>query len=252
MKSWGEVLQHSSSGRQQERVLVATDAAFYRCNYSFRDGAVKEVRRVAWEQLAAVQCGAFAYRGSDGGWADGVLSREVTGQYGLRLLHRRPGAALLAASFWHAAAAFWNESVVDNGVCLTFSPLVPPLIEAAGPEAAARFQRDTVAELALVCWACMLHVQRDSPAALAETRCGAVAALEYRAGAPVLAALHRSLGYGREREARASGHAPLGPPPQIPPPPLPPPPEAQPDVSPWETPGAGELPRTRLSTRRCF
>ena len=217
---------------------------------------------MAWAQLAAVQCGPFAFPPDSVAalkWADSLLRSDSDGVFALRLLNRRPDgaatpASLLgiaaAASAMHAAVSFLTESVVDNGVCLTLSTLVPPHIEVAGPLAVRCFQRDTACELALVSFALMLHAQRDTPAALAETLCIAPRALAYHVASPHLAALYRSLGYGRDRiwsdekppthaagGRLASSAARLAQ-------------GEQPVVDPWETPPSGELPKTKLSTRR--
>ena len=118
----------------------------------------------------------------------------------------------------------------------------------AGADAALTFQRDTAAEVALVCFGLMLAAAADREELLAGTLVSAQASLAYTAAASLLAAGHHALGFSREHHAHmgsaagAAAGAPL-------------PPEwgsGPPDVNPWDTPSAGELPKSnKLIMRRC-
>ncbi len=69
---------------------------------------------------------------------DWYLARELNGIYGWRVFNRRPAVVGGRPSLL-AGAAFLTENVIDNGVYLTFSALVPPVRpRAAAPPAAAR------------------------------------------------------------------------------------------------------------------
>ena len=138
--------------------------------------------------------------------------------------------------------------MADNGVLLTFSALVPPYIQ---PSASRLYQRETCCELALVFFALMRRAQRDSPDALALTTCDCRRSLVYHSSFPTLAALHRAAGFGREGHRAGSAQA------------APTPGTArlsgagaavgeQPASDPWDAPALGELPKTRLATRRCY
>lgn len=229
VKAWSGFVQHSSTGRQQERVLVATELALYRCTFNHRDGAVKEVLRSPWSGFRAVHLG----------WSE-ALSEQF---FALRLLNRRARTVAASALLQSSAftTSFWSDSVADNGVLLTFGTLIPPHIDAAGPEAGRCYQRETCCEVALVAFALMLRAQADCV-------CDLRRALTYFASFPLVAAIHRAAGYGREenreRSVQAAGGTRLsGPGPES---------GEQPATDPWEAPELGELPKTKLATRRCY
>jgi hypothetical protein len=56
---------------------------------------------------------------------DWYLAREVDGCFGWRLFNRRPAVVRKCPS--QVGAAFLHENIIDNGVYLTFSALVPPV-----------------------------------------------------------------------------------------------------------------------------
>lgn len=244
VKSW-LVIAHTSVGRQVERVLVATDRALYRCAFSFRDGTLGEARRSEWALYSQVHCGPFAYQPgplpSPGHW---YLAREVGGSYGWRLFNRRPavvgsGAALAAFT------AFLHDTVIDNGVYRTFSARIPAHVAASGAAATLAFQQDTAVEVSLVMFALILAATPQQEA-LRSCVAAALPALPYTASAAALAAVHHALGFSCEpHEAMRPVHAQ---------------PTARevaevPEVSPWEAPAAGELPKTlplRSKSRGCL
>ena len=243
VKAWACVTQHLSSGRQLERVLLATDRALYRCCFNYSDGELREVRRVPWDVYGTVNVGPFAYH-ADGllPIADATLSASVDGLWGVRLFNRRPVVVPRRWGALLAGATFLQESIVDNGVCVTFSAIAPPLVQRAGSVAARCFSRDTAAEFALVCYGLMLHAAAQSPELLRATTASSQRQLPYSASASLLAALHLSLGFSRER------HAAMMPQPHNRP-------EAggQQPVHPWGTADAGGMPESgKLIVRRCM
>ncbi len=133
-------------------MLVATNRALYRCAFSYRDGTLGEARRSEWPVYAQVHVGPFKYkarrehaycvllsrtrtltrRGARGAQpgampslGDWYLAREVDGCYGWRFFNRR--AAVVRACPAQVGAAFLHENIIDNGIYLTFSALVPPV-----------------------------------------------------------------------------------------------------------------------------
>lgn len=113
----------------------------------------------------------------------------------------------------------------------------------AGPAAALAFQRDTAAEVALVCFGLMLAATADRAELLRLNIATALPFLPYTASAALLAAGHHALGFSRERHELMQGpvtssKAALA--------------DGPPLVSAWETPQAGELPKSgKLIVRRC-
>jgi hypothetical protein len=207
VKSW-RVTQLCNSGRRMERMLVATQVALYRC--TFREGEVVDSKRVPWQFFAQAHCGPLACstavpRRVDAkqpgqklpsawtvaGWATDVLCADLDGQYALRLFNRRaPGQPPPRGHSPLAGATFWHEDVVDNGVLITFLPEAPPHVVRAGPLAVRAFSRDTAAEMALVCFGCMVQAVAQQPQQLGVTVCAAVSSMLYVAASPLLAALH--------------------------------------------------------------
>ena len=227
-------------------MLVATDRALYRCAFSYRDGRLGEARRVEWSQYAQVHVGPFRYEA--GAWSQGLgdwlLRREVDSIYGVRLFNRR-AAVVGSSNPLSPGLTFLQESVVDTGVYLSASAVVPAHVARAGPEATLAFERDTAAEVALVFFGLMLSAAAGRAELLAPVVCTALPSLPYRASASLLAAAHHALGFSREshdlmRPGLASEPAllaTLG---------------SAPDVCPWSAPSAGELPKSgKLITRRC-
>jgi hypothetical protein len=138
---------------QVERVLVATNRALYRCAFSYKEGTLGEARRTEWSTYAQVHVGPFKYQARNGrpcmcvvrplrarcrrltraapqpggvpSLGDWYLARQVDGCFGWRLFNRRP--AVVRKCPTQVGAAFLHENIIDNGVYLTFSALVPPV-----------------------------------------------------------------------------------------------------------------------------
>ena len=222
VKAWS-VIQLCHSGRRLERCVVATDAALYRCTFSSREGEVTAVKRVPWALYAQAQCGPLHVGGPPQGqqrhpqprwgvhgWASDVLEDGVDGSYGLRLFNRRPVGTPPKRRSLLAGATFWQEDVVDNGVFVTFLAHAPAHICRAGHLAVRAYSRDTAAEMALVCFGCMLHAVAAQPQALGVTVCVALPSLQLTASSPLLAALHCLYLRDSARDQRDGGAAPEG------------------------------------------
>lgn len=135
-------------------MLVATTRALYRCAFSYREGRLGEARRTEWATYAQVHVGPFRYQvrrawrfcsagpgnlatgarwltrllaqpGAVQSLGDWYLAREVDGCFGWRLFNRRPAVVRNCPA--QVGAAFLHENIIDNGVYLTFSALVPPV-----------------------------------------------------------------------------------------------------------------------------
>lgn len=130
-------------------MLVLTDRALYRCAFSYRDGTLGEARRGEWAAYSQAHVGPFAYEAlpppsllpaallpssASMGPGDWYLARTVDGAYGCRLFNRRPARAAPPAGVAAAVAALaggglglLHDNVVDNGVYVTLSAVVPPV-----------------------------------------------------------------------------------------------------------------------------
>jgi hypothetical protein len=144
------------------------------------------------------------------GWASDVLGCDVDGSYCLRLFNRRPVGTPPKRRSLLAGATFWQEDVVDNGVFVTFLAHAPAHICRAGHLAVRAYSRDTAAEMALVCFGCMLHAVASQPESLAVTVCVALPSMEFTASSPLLAALHCLYLRDSARDQRDAGAAPEG------------------------------------------
>jgi hypothetical protein len=94
VKAW-TVMSHNSAGKEQQRVLVASNQAIYRVRYNFKKSAVENVERCGYENVQLLEYGKFEYStGILPSIGQLALKAELNKLYGFRLHYKeRPAKA---------------------------------------------------------------------------------------------------------------------------------------------------------------
>jgi hypothetical protein len=94
VKAW-TVMSHNSAGKEQQRVMLASNQAIYRVRYNFKKSAVENVERCGYENVQLLEYGKFEYStGLFPSIGQLALKSELNKLYGFRLHYKeRPAKA---------------------------------------------------------------------------------------------------------------------------------------------------------------
>jgi hypothetical protein len=94
VKAW-IVMSHNSAGKEQQRIMLASNQAIYRVRYNFKKGAIDFKERCGYENVQLLEYGKFEYStGLIPSIGQLALKAELNKLYGFRLHYKeRPAKA---------------------------------------------------------------------------------------------------------------------------------------------------------------
>jgi hypothetical protein len=94
VKAW-IVMSHNSAGKEQQRIMLASNQAIYRVRYNFKKGAIEFKERCGYENVQLLEYGKFEYStGLIPSIGQLALKHELNKLYGFRLHYKeRPAKA---------------------------------------------------------------------------------------------------------------------------------------------------------------